>query len=249
MIFVTGDTHGEFSRLSVRQFPQGKTLCRDDYVIICGDFGYWYEDKAEQYWMNWLQEQPFTILWVDGNHENFARLDKLEVTDWHGGKVHKLSDHIMHLMRGQIYDIDGLRVFTMGGAQSHDQDVILTQKQATPELRYQLRRQRQLYRVEDETWWKEELPLEAEIQEARENLKRYDYQVDLVITHCAPESWQSQINAEYPKNHLTKFLEELYQKLEYKQWYCGHYHVDYDLSKKDHVLYKYIAMVDTDRNK
>lgn len=38
MIFVTGDTHGEPKRLNTENFPEQKELCREDYVIICGDW-------------------------------------------------------------------------------------------------------------------------------------------------------------------------------------------------------------------
>ena len=38
-IYITGDTHGDFRRFSADNFPEGKTLTKKDYVIICGDFG------------------------------------------------------------------------------------------------------------------------------------------------------------------------------------------------------------------
>lgn len=37
-IFMTGDTHGDFSRFSARAFPEQKDLSKADYVIICGDY-------------------------------------------------------------------------------------------------------------------------------------------------------------------------------------------------------------------
>ena len=39
MIYVTGDTHGDFERFREDIFPEQKTKTKDDYVIICGDFG------------------------------------------------------------------------------------------------------------------------------------------------------------------------------------------------------------------
>ena len=33
-IFITGDTHGSFSRFSSQNFSEGKNLNRNDYVII-----------------------------------------------------------------------------------------------------------------------------------------------------------------------------------------------------------------------
>ena len=40
MIFITGDTHGDWiNRLRTKVFPEQKEMTKDDYVIICGDFG------------------------------------------------------------------------------------------------------------------------------------------------------------------------------------------------------------------
>ena len=74
-IFITGDTHGSYDiqKLARKNFPEGKTLTKDDYVMICGDFGcVWGGELAgsDRWWQNWLDEQPWTTLWVDGNHEN-----------------------------------------------------------------------------------------------------------------------------------------------------------------------------------
>ena len=41
---------------------------------------------------------------------------------WHGGKVHKINDSIIHLMRGQVYNIDNNNIFTFGGAASVDKE-------------------------------------------------------------------------------------------------------------------------------
>lgn len=67
-----------------------------------------------------MDSQPWTILFVDGNHENFELLDDYPVSSWHGGKVHFIKESVIHLMRGQIYTIDGLTFFTFGGGYSCD---------------------------------------------------------------------------------------------------------------------------------
>ena len=38
-IYVTGDCHGTFSKFNTSNFALQKGLDKDDYVIICGDFG------------------------------------------------------------------------------------------------------------------------------------------------------------------------------------------------------------------
>ena len=67
--------HANFRKFSSRRFKAQKQMTRDDFVIVCGDFGgIWKDDERERYWLNWLAQKPFTLLFVDGNHENFDRL-------------------------------------------------------------------------------------------------------------------------------------------------------------------------------
>ena len=124
MIYITGDCHSDFTRFSTKKFPVQKDMTKNDYVIICGDFGgvwnYMYENTSEKYWLDWLNDKNFTTLFVDGNHENFTRLYEYPIKQWCGGKVHKIRDSVFHLMRGEIYNIDGKKFFTFGGASSHD---------------------------------------------------------------------------------------------------------------------------------
>ena len=90
-------------------------------IAVCGDFGgIWDSSNTEKYWLDWLEKKKFTILFVDGNHENFDLLNAFPVTEWNGGKVHVIRKNIIHLMRGQVFTIEGIRFFTFGGGQSHD---------------------------------------------------------------------------------------------------------------------------------
>ena len=93
MIYITGDCHSNFERFNTRNFPEQKEMTKDDYVIICGDFGgVWNKDgesKMETSALDWLDGKAFTTLFVDGNHENFDRLYAYPVEMWHGGKAHK----------------------------------------------------------------------------------------------------------------------------------------------------------------
>ena len=110
MIYITGDCHSNFERFNPRNFPEQKEMTKDDYVIICGDFGgVWNKDgesKMETSALDWLDGKAFTALFVDGNHENFDRLYAYPVEMWHGGKVHKIRSSVIHLMRGQIFELE-----------------------------------------------------------------------------------------------------------------------------------------------
>lgn len=113
MIYITGDCHSNFERFNTRNFPEQKEMTKDDYVIICGDFGgVWNKDgesKMETSVLDWLDGKAFTTLFVDGNHENFDRLYAYPVEMWHGGKVHKIRPSVIHLMRGQIFELEEKR--------------------------------------------------------------------------------------------------------------------------------------------
>lgn len=97
-------------------------LTQKDIVIICGDMGLlWADDREFAYYKKWLSALPFTILWVQGNHENYDMIAAYPVSIWHGGKVrHIVEDKIILLERGQIFELEGKRFFTFGGASTHD---------------------------------------------------------------------------------------------------------------------------------
>ena len=71
---------------------------------------------------------------------------------------------MIHLLRGQIYDIQNQSFFTMGGASSHDISGGILEPD-DPQFKQKCRRLNQsgaLYRVNHHFWWKEELPSEEE---------------------------------------------------------------------------------------
>lgn len=49
MIYITGDCHGNFERFNSSIFPEQNEMTKDDYVIICGDFGgVWNKDEESK---------------------------------------------------------------------------------------------------------------------------------------------------------------------------------------------------------
>lgn len=243
MSFIfSGDTHGDFRKFSSQYFPDQKNLTRSDYVIICGDFGgVWLKDKTENYWLDWLEDKPFTTLFVDGNHENYDLLKEYPIEEWNGGKIQRIRPHVIHLMRGQVYEIDGKRLFTMGGAKCHDiSDGIL--EKDDPNFKQKLRQlqlNKAMFRVNHVSWWKEEMPSEEEYNEARLNLEKAGWKVDYIVTHCAPDSIVKVIgNDFYETDELTNFLEEVKGKCDFSHWFFGHYHDDMLIDEKFHLLYE-----------
>ena len=130
--YVTGDIHGGFDLQKVREWDEsvGCTLKHDDYLIIAGDFGYpWSYSKREAEEILWLESRTYTVLFVDGNHERYDFWQKRPYEEWHGGKTQRLLNdgRTCRLCRGQVFDICGNSVFTMGGATSVDRDVRVPQ--------------------------------------------------------------------------------------------------------------------------
>ena len=202
-------------------------MTRDDYVIICGDFGgVWDGGKKDERNLDWLESLPFTTLFVSGNHENFDRLSKYPVEKWNGGKIQRIRPHVIHLMRGQVFELQGYTFFAMGGASSHDiENGILNPNAPDFEEQYwMLRRMGARFRVNHHSWWKQELPSPAEYEEAKRSLERVNYEVDYMITHCAPNSIVDKLGGGYAHDHLTDFLEEVRKMAKFHYWLFGHYH-------------------------
>ena len=93
MIYITGDCYADFSRFLIEKFPIQSEMTKDDYIIICGDFGgvwtFEEESSREKEALDWLNNKNFTTLFVDGNHENYTRLYNYPIEEWKGGKVAK----------------------------------------------------------------------------------------------------------------------------------------------------------------
>lgn len=245
MIYITGDCHSDFTRFLMDNFPIQTEMTKDDYVIICGDFGgvWTYENESEQekYWLDWLNKKNFTTLFVDGNHENFTRLYNYPEKKWHGGKVHKIRDSVLHLMRGEIFEIDNKRIFTFGGASSHDiQDGILNLDEE--EKIYNFRKRGAYFRIRDYSWWDLELPTNEEMENGIKNLEKVNYKVDYIISHCCPTSVQAILGAgKYKKDCLTYYLQQISEKCEFKKWYFGHYHNYRQINSQYTLLYEDIV--------
>lgn len=228
MIFITGDTHNRVhvKKINNKSFPIQKELTRDDYLIICGDFGFlWDGGKNDEYWLDWLSKKNFTILWIDGNHENFDLLYSYPVEKWKGGKARVIRENIIHLERGQIFNINGLKFFTFGGAYSIDKNI----------------------RTEGKSWWPQEVPTKEEMVEGLEKLKKVNYEVDYVITHAAPLKFVSELIQGRLENEeemiFCEYLDKIYEKLIFKKWFFGHYHRDRNINSKTRAIFHDIVLV------
>ncbi len=203
MIYITGDTHGD--RLKFKDNNMGDELWTgDDCLIVCGDFGYIFrDDQKEKEYLDFLETKPYTICFCDGNHENFDALFAYPLEEWNGGKVHKIRENIYHLMRGQVFEIQGKTIFTMGGAYSIDR--------AT------------------KAFWEAERPTLEEYAEAYRNLETHGNKADIVITHTAPNQIICRMghSSNVHDMALVFFLDWVMFNVQFSKWYFGHWHEDH----------------------
>lgn len=227
MMYITGDTHGNQEKWLKEIHP---VLSPGDTIIITGDFGVGFWNGryfTEESFYDWISEQPYNVLFVCGNHENFDKLNSYKVEFWNGGKAHKIRHNIIHLMRGEIYDIEGCSILAFGGGYSLDK-----------------------YRRKDgASWWSQEMPSQDEYQNAENNLIKHNHCVDYIISHTISfESIQYMstkgsigikkiVEDELP---LTTFFDKIQRSVTYNHWYFGHFHVTYPIWRNQTAVFSAI---------
>lgn len=214
MIYVTGDTHGDFERFKA---PEMKKPAKGDTLIICGDFGFiWNGSKREHSILKKLAEKEYTIAFIDGCHENFDILESFPVTEWNGGKARIIENGIVHMMRGQVYNIENQRIFTFGGGHSQDFD----------------------FRRDSANWWEREQPNHSEILEAINNLEEYSNSIDYVITHEPPASLKDCLGVDvFQRLEVHAFFEDIIKVCSYKKWFFGKCHIDKHIPVKFYAVF------------
>ena len=234
-VFCTGDIHGaiDFQKLIDFQEKFKDEIKKEDYLIIAGDFGIIWEkepDAEEMALLDWLDMAPWTTLFIDGNHENHPRLNSFPETVICGARAHQISKTVYHIIRGEVLEIEDLTLLCIGGADSHDKQ----------------------WRTPGESWWKEERITEADIQNARNNLNRYNFCVDFVISHSLPQSMHRRF---YPYTKPTRschLLDDIFWDVDInKSWISGHYHDDFTKQEQEGVfrlIYEDIIMLYTKEN-
>ncbi|MBV5347195.1 metallophosphoesterase [bacterium] len=220
-LYVCGDSHSpiDLHKLSTDQWPEQKELHEEDVLAILGDFGGLWLDKSsreEIYWLKWLTAKNCTVCFVDGNHENFNVINKLEEVDFCDAKAGLAfrddNGSILHLKRGEIYTMEHQTILTFGGALSVDKHL----------------------RMLDRSWWEGELPTHEDVVNLDKNLELHNNKVDFILTHTAPKSKiipmgliSSRMASMFGgklDDPTTEILQSVLETVEFKQWHFGHFH-------------------------
>ncbi len=162
-IVVAGDWHGdeEWAISVIRRVPRLLAAESQRIVLHLGDFGIWPDLHGKAYLdrvSGALAEAEAELWFVDGNHEDFAQLGKLDENPGPDGRV-MVAPRIMHLPRGYRWNWHGLTWLACGGAVSLDRAV----------------------RTEGVDWWPEE-----EITTGQEAAISRGGHADVMVCHDCP---------------------------------------------------------------
>ncbi len=222
MIYITGDTHGLKDIGKLFSFNLVNRLSEKDFMIIAGDFGVIWDANSIKNYIDIYNHFPFTTLFIDGNHENFDYLDTFPIEQWNGGKIHRISNKIIHLIRGEVFSIDEKKILAIGGAESDDKD----------------------YRTNYLSWWRQETITRYDIERAIETSSQHN-RIDCVITHTCPKIFLTKelLNSRQMKIDYTseEMLNIIAEKINFTKWYFGHWHIDSIIKKNVRCLYQDIV--------
>ena len=208
MIYLISDIHGKLDFKGLNEYIEKAD--DNDLLIVLGDVSLCFgKEEKNKIFTEWFLSIRKNIAIVDGNHENFDYLKSFPEEDWHGGKVHRLTENIVHLKRGYAFEIEGKSFFVFGGCKS---------SKVWHELG--------LYYPGEE-------PEETELKLAHETIKRNNFKFDYILTH---KYEQTPPDATFcPElGELEKYIDE---NVSFKHWYCGHSHKYRELDEKHTIIY------------
>jgi len=218
LIYITGDTHGEFSRVD-EVCDEFKTT-REDILIILGDVGLnYYADFHDENKKKHLCELPITLFWIHGNHEQRpSNFEAYKEVIWNEGVVYieKAFPNILFAKDGEIFDLNGLKTIVIGGAYSVDK----------------------FYRIYNNYgWWEDEQPSEEIKQYVEMKLEQVNWNIDVVLSHTVSLKYEpvevfiGGIDQSKVDKSTEIWLDSIEKRLNYKKWYVGHYHTIKKINK------------------
>ena len=136
-----------------------------------------------------------------------------QTTKWHDGVVYVEPQFpsLLFAMDGEVYDLDGQKAIVIGGAYSVDKE-------------YRLSR--------GWSWWPDEQLNDTEKQHIETVLWHNNNKIDIVLSHTCPFQYQPtemflpMIDQSTVDTSTEEWLGVIEETLDYKAWYCGHFHTD-----------------------
>ena len=220
MVYITGDTHGDYSRFTS---PAARRLKKGDTLIVCGDFGFlWDGGKKERALLKKIARLPYTVLFLDGRHENYDLLKEYPIVEWNGGKAQAIGENLLHLLRGELYTIEYETYFVFGGGETPD-----------PNLR-----------TDAKTWWEEEMPTGEEMLAGRRRLEEAGNRVDFILTHEPSGKARGYMSGKGDRiDGVNIYLNTIEDSVEFGRWFFGCLHLDKPMSKRHLAFFRELVPV------
>jgi len=219
VIYITGDTHGNFDRIS--RFAEKMQTTIDDVMIILGDAGlnYYVNDGKDNKRAIQLKESvaaiPLTLFCIHGNHEerpfNVSGYEEQE----HFGSITYVNPNYPNQIfakDGEIYTLSNYKALVIGGAYSVDKH-------------YRL--------LKGANWFESEQPTSDIKAYVEQTCEANNWQVDVVLSHTCPVDAEPRhlflpfIDQDSVDKSTEVWLQTIADKLIFKKWYFGHFHDDW----------------------
>lgn len=229
MICITTASPGGEERLGWQSFIEEQkskiSFDKIDYLIILSHDAICSKDETKlKYNLKALSSLPFPVLFVDSGNENFELLNSYPVEIWNGGKVHQvIKDKVIHLMRGQVFHIQGNTFFTMGG-ELYPDGPVLDIFEANKINKVEIEKNASC--MLGEVWWRKNYPSPQELQEGLENVERENNVVDYILTLGLSTSKELETQDPYVLeriNYVTDYFDLLEAGVKFTKWIHGHY--------------------------
>ena len=212
MIYITGDTHRDFTRLNY--IDKNK----DNMLIILGDAGInYYLNEEDNKLKEYLNSCNIKLFCIQGNHEERPEnISTYKEVDMFGGKVFIESNYpnLIFAKNGELYTINNKKVLVIGGAYSIDKN-------------YRL--------IYGYKWFKDEQLTTNEMNSILDKYK--DKHIDIILSHTSPLKYEPTevfipgIDQSIVDKTMEVFLDKVEENISYNKWYCGHYHTEKQIDK------------------
>lgn len=214
MIYITGDTHGNFDR--VEAFCDRFHTRKSDTLIILGDVGLnFYGDERDEQRKRFVSQLPITLLCIHGNHEMRPRTitGKYRMTFYLKGLVYveDAYPNIFFAEDGTVFTINHHQTLVCGGAYSVDKP----------------------WRIATgNRWFSDEQPDEETKQYIENVLDFRGNHFDVFLTHTCParfmphDAFLEGIDQSTVDKSTEEWLDRIYEGNTFDHWFCGHYHIN-----------------------